>query len=256
MTVPGVINSYLQNPHLPGQAFYLPSSGPDAVLLLHGLTATCAEVIGLGQVLHQAGYTVRGPLLPGHGTCPADLNRTRWQDWAAAAESAYQDLAGRYRRVFVGGESNGGLLSLYLAAHHPEIAGVLAYAAAMQLRLPAWQQTLLPLLGLFIASIPKNDAPGNPNWQGYNVNPLRAIWQLTRLQKETRPRLANIRQPVLVVQGRKDTTIDPASAEIIYYNIGSRVKELHWLEKSGHCVLLESEQEEAARLALRFMERI
>ncbi len=248
--------AYLINPDLPGEPFDLPSSGPNAVLLFHGLTATCAEVARLGKVLNRAGFATRGPLLPGHGARPADLNKARWQDWVTAGESAYQELAGRYPCVFVGGESNGGLLALYLAAQHPEIAGVLAYSPALRLRLPRWQRTLLHIIAPFITGLPKGDLAGNTTWQGYRVNPPGAILQLLELQKQVRPRLPEVRQPALIVQGRNDHTIDPRSSEIVYRRLGSTLKELHWMEKSGHCVLLENEQHEVTRLTLDFLYKV
>jgi hypothetical protein len=62
-------NSALQNPHLEGDSFTW-ESGPLGILLLHGFTATTAEVRPLAKLLHQDGYTVSGPLLPGFGTTP------------------------------------------------------------------------------------------------------------------------------------------------------------------------------------------
>src|SRR5512134_2949565 len=117
----------MQNPQLEGGAF-LWSAGRTGVLLIHGFTATTAEVRPLAKVLRQNGYTVAGPLLPGHGTTPEQANRARWQQWVAAGEAAYRQLAGRCDQVVVGGESMGGLIALYLAAQHPEVAAVLAYA--------------------------------------------------------------------------------------------------------------------------------
>ena len=249
-------NPYLHNPQLPGAPFRYPGSGPDAAVLFHGFTATCAEVEGLGRQLQQAGFTVQAPLLPGHGTQPGDLNRVRWQDWAKSAENAYQDLARRYRRVIVGGESNGGLLALYLAQQHPEIPAVLAYAPALLLPLKAWQRLQLRLMAPFIAVLPKGDLTGNQTWQGYRVNPLKGLLQLLHLQTVVRARLKRITQPTLILQGRQDRTIDPHSSEVVYARICSPVKELHWLEHSGHCVLLENERAESYRLTLEFLRRL
>ncbi len=246
-------NRHLHNPHLPGEAFYLESTGKTAVLLFHGFTATCAEVARLGKVLNRAGFATAAPLLPGHGTQPGDLNKVRWQDWIAAGEKSYQKLAEDYKRVFVGGESAGALVALYLAAEHPEIAGVMAYAPALQLRLTRWQRFQLRLAAPFIAGMPKGDLTGNTTWQGYRVNPTKGVIELLRLQKQVRARLPGIRQPLLIVQGRCDTTIDPHSAELVYELAGSPKKALHWMEQSGHCVLLEQEQHEVTKLTMDFL---
>lgn len=249
-------NQYLQNPHLAGEAFDLPGSGQNGVLLFHGFTATCAEVVRLGQILNRLGYTAVGPLIPGHGTQPEDLNRTCWQDWAEAAEVAYSDLSRRCKRVFVGGESNGALLALYLASKHPEISGVLAYAPALRPRITPLQVLQLHLAAPFIGSLPKGDLNGNTTWQGYMVNPLKGVLQLRLFVKVVRARLHLIKQPLLIVQGRKDATVHPSGAQEVYDRVKSTVKELHWMENSGHCVLLEGEQHLVHRLTMDFLFKV
>ncbi len=49
---------------------------------------------------------------------------TRWKDWSDAAEAAYAELAARSDSVVVVGLSMGGLLSVWLAERHPEIAAL------------------------------------------------------------------------------------------------------------------------------------
>ncbi|MBS1245743.1 MAG: uncharacterized protein H6R36_398 [Chloroflexi bacterium] len=90
----------IRNPHLEGDTFFW-EGGPVGVLLIHGYTATTAEVRLLGRFLHERGYTVSGPLLPGHGTTPQAMNRCRWQDWTGAVEQAYRQISTRCDRVFV-----------------------------------------------------------------------------------------------------------------------------------------------------------
>jgi carboxylesterase len=248
-----MIKEFLQNPQLEGEPFDLPGSGPDGVLLFHGFTATCAEVVKLGRILNRIGYTAVGPLLPGHGARPEDLNRTRWRDWTAAADAAYTSLAARCSRVFVGGESNGGLMALYLAAQHPEIAGVLAYAPALNPIITPWQVLQLYLAAPFIATLPKGDLNGNSTWQGYKVNPLKAVLQLRALSKVVRSALPQVKQPILIVQGRNDRTVYPSGAQEVYNRVGSTIKELHWMEHSGHCVLLNGEQHLVHRLTMDFL---
>jgi carboxylesterase len=79
---------------------------------------------GLALALAAAGLTVELPLLPGHGTDVADMVPTRWEDWSAAAEAAYVELAARCESVAVVGLSMGGTLSVWLGERHPEIAAL------------------------------------------------------------------------------------------------------------------------------------
>lgn len=143
----------LQNPHLKGDSF-LWENGPIGVLLLHGLTATTAEVRILARELHDRGYTVMGPLLPGHGTQPEELNKVSWEDWAWTAEASYQHLATLCPTVFVGGESTGAALALHLASAHEEIGGVLCYAPAIKLAMPLYRKNTVVRFGAFCGIYP------------------------------------------------------------------------------------------------------
>lgn len=63
------------------------------LLLLHGFTSHPVLTLGpLPERLKEAGWEVRQPALPGHGTRPEDLLKVRFQDWLLAAEEAYLEL--------------------------------------------------------------------------------------------------------------------------------------------------------------------
>ena len=213
-----------------------------------------AEVRLLAERLHQKGYTVAGPLLPGHGTKPEDLNQTTWHDWAWEAEKSYQHLATICDRVFVGGESTGAVLALDLATKHKEIAGILCYAPAIKLAMPATALARLYVAAPLVDSIPKSHMGTNPHWQGYRVYPLRAVMELVRLGRDVRQRLEKIDQPVLIMQGHNDETIAPESSTIILENISSEIKQDLWLEESGHVIILEDELDKIEATTLYFIE--
>ena len=247
-------NPNLRNPHLNGEPFFW-QAGPVGVLLLHGFTATPVEVRPAADKLSSLGYSVAGPLLPGHATRPADLNRVHWQDWVGAAEMAFRDLRANCAKVFIGGKSMGAVAALYLATQHPEAAGVLAFAPAVRIRLSASKTLQLRLLAPFIESVPKGGLDVEDQWQGYRVNPLKGVLQLLAMQRALLARLHLIRQPLLVVQGRLDTTIDPRVGEMILAGVSSTVKELRWFEHSSHAVLLDQELDSVIDLVAQFMER-
>ncbi len=245
----------MRNPHLEGASF-LWDAGSTGVLLCHGFTDTTAEVRILAQALFAKGYSIAAPLLPGHGTTPQDCNRTTWEDWYSSLEQAYQKLASRCQTVVVGGESTGALLALYLAQAHKEVAAILCYAPALQLKLGSGKIFLLSLLVPFITSIPKPRPTDDNPWQGYTVQPLKGARQLLRLQKSVRTILPAIRQPILIMQGRLDPTVHPQAPQEIYDQVSSSVKELRWLEHSTHCVILDKERDLAAGISIDFLQRV
>jgi carboxylesterase len=247
-------DSILKNPQLEGGPFYW-EGGPVGVLLVHGLTATAVEVRLFAKRLHDLGYTVGGPLLPGHGTTPQDLNRSHWQDWVAASVKVYQQLANNCQKVILAGESAGAVIALYLAVQHPEAVAVLVYAPAIKLAISRLQEIELHLAAPFILSMPKGDIDREDHWQGYKVNPLKAALQLLAFQKEVLRCLPQMKQPLLVVQGRHDTTIHSTAGELVIKVAGSTIKEMHWMEQSTHVVLLDQELDEITQFSVDFITR-
>ena len=243
------------NPQLDGDAF-LWEGGEVGILLIHGFTATTAEVRPLADFLLNNGYTVAGPLLPGHNTKPEDLNKIHWRDWVSSVEDMYQELYKRCNKVLVGGESTGGLLALYLASNQPEVLGVLTFAPALQLTLKPSMLILINVLAPFVAYINKQHKHADDKWQGYPVYPLKGTQQLIYFQREVESRLRNVSQPILIVQGRLDPTVHPDVPDIIYNSVSSSIKELHWMEKSAHCVILDQEFEEVANISQAFIQYV
>jgi carboxylesterase len=245
----------LHNPQLEGSPFYW-KGGPEGILLIHGFSATTAEVRPLAHALHSLGYTVAGPLLPGHYTDPQDLNRVRWQDWVNVVEEMYQRLCSRCKLVVVGGESTGAVLSLYLASQHPTISALLLYAPAMRLNLNPVDSLLIHVLAPFVPWLPKKNLDSNDLWQGYTVNPLKGVLQLFRLQKKVRSFLPNIKQPALIIQGKLDTTVHPGVPDGIYNQLRSAIKEKYWMDHSAHCVIIDKEFDQVSTLTIQFLKRV
>lgn len=249
------------NPQFDGGEFFWQASASEVparrigILMIHGFTATVQEVRPLSERLHEQGYSMAAPLLPGHYTRPEDLNKVHWQDWVAAVEAMYERLKAQCDTVIAGGESTGGLLAMHLASQRPEIAALLLYAPALRLTLRPVDRVRLRLMSPFIRWVPKRSLDGSSLWQGYPVNPLKGTLQLLELQKVTLPLLPAIRQPVLVVQGRLDMTVHPDVPDLILSRVSSTIKEKHWMEKSAHTVILDRELDQVTQITLDFIRR-
>jgi len=81
---------------LAGAEPFSAAGGPHGALVLHGFTGSPQSMRGLARAFAAAGFAVELPRLPGHGTTVADMQTTRWADWSAAAEAAYDELAARH----------------------------------------------------------------------------------------------------------------------------------------------------------------
>lgn len=245
-----------QHPELDGSSFYWPK-GDVAVLCLHGFTATTVDVRPIAQFFGENGFSTAGPLLPGHGTTLDDANSTNWKDWVESAEAMYLKLKQEHQSVFVLGESVGGLLALHLAAKYQDIPGILLFAPALIIP-KIWQASLV---SPFIKTTPKRYLKNNTDddflpWQGYNVVPVRATASLAKFQRVVRKELRKVNVPVIIFQGKKDSTINPISSVIIHESINSSNKELVWLPQAHHVILLDKQLKDVETMSLDFIQGI
>ncbi len=252
------MDALMQNKKLEGGDFFKVGSNDVLIILLHGLTATTVEVRPLANALHLQGFSVAAPLLPGHNTTPVDLNSRKWYEWTDTVSNLINSNSEIYPNIFIGGESMGGLVTLYMASKFPQLQGILLYSPAIRIK----NIFLSSLIRIFKKFIPKKSYEqddvvneGEFPWKGYRVNPTSAVYQLYKLQKEVRKRLVLIHQPTIIFQGKLDTTIDPSGASLIYDNINSPYKELIVLENSGHCVVLEKEHNFVFEKSIEFINK-
>src|SRR5664279_2867243 len=110
----------------PDEQPFAADGGRIGVVLSHGFTGTPATMRPWADHLAAAGFTVRLPLLPGHGGTWQQTNRTRWPQWYGAVEQAYEQVAARCDTVFAAGLSMGGTLVTRLAEQKENaIAGLI-----------------------------------------------------------------------------------------------------------------------------------
>lgn len=227
------------------------------LLLIHGFTGSTAEMRPMGEYFRDLGMTVHGPLLAGHGTFPEEMVQTGWQDWWQSAVKGYDRLreAG-CRRIYVGGLSMGGLLSLRLAREFP-VQGVISMAAPVRFR--ARSAHLAPVLHHFIPYVGRGIKKA-PHIEEvivpYEKMPVKSLVELKKLMIDVRQGLRRISRPALIIQGEKDETIFPSDAEIIYERIGSSIKEKKYYANSSHLLVVDHERLSIYEEVHRFIDRL
>jgi carboxylesterase len=230
-------------------------------LLVHGFTGTPKEMRWLGEYLAGQGRTVLGVRLAGHATQPEDMLRARWEDWVASVEDGWRMLSESTDRVVVMGLSMGGALSLLFAAHYP-VAGVVAMSTPHHLP----DNPILPYAEIF-SRIKPAVAKGPTDWcdtvaeqqhVDYPAYPTRAIAELRDLLGEMRACLPQVKAPVLLIYSKGDSTIRPEDRHVeqILASLGSRDKQVAWVENSGHVVTEDAEREKVFQAAAGFVDRL
>jgi carboxylesterase len=240
--------------------------GPDACLLLHGLTGSPAEMRPVGEALAAAGFRALGPLLPGHGTTPEDLDATTREDVLEAARSALLSLQGS-RRLFLCGLSMGALLAVHLAARSwareglPDLSALALLAPAIEFSGMTWVFTNLvgriPAFPLILKKGPRDiERPDEREVieGAYSAVPMRWGAELRQLSKEALALAKRIRAPALILHGALDRTVSPAGSRKLARALGSSRVEVQILPGSGHVLPLDRESVEVCRSVVRFFQ--
>ncbi|GGE04467.1 carboxylesterase [Aureimonas endophytica] len=271
------MNAPLHDAILSGHGFAFPG-GDAALLLVHGLGGTPAEMKLVGRRIAQAGFTVHGLKLPGHCGTEADLLATRWTDWAEATVAAAERLTRRHEKVFVGGLSMGALLALHAAAElGPALRGTLLYSPTLFYdgwSIPRGHVLLPPALALgfgrfyrFREAHPyglKDDrlrerivaamTKGRSEEAGLLDTPGQSLHQLLKLIRAVKARLPAIAVPSLIVQAVEDDVSSPRNARYLQRRLGGPA-EIEFLHDSYHMITVDRERDRVADLSLAFLRR-
>lgn len=236
----------------------LPRYDKIGVLLLHGFTSSVRTVDGMVPHLKSAGIPYRIPVLRGHGTHFTALEGVTAQDWYDDAEAALLDLCSEVDRVVVVGLSMGGLLALNLGIRQPDkLAGLVTWAAALRFRDPL--SGLTPLLAKFVKSWPSPEAFNDPSLKCNAANYPRfmtsSFASLLNYAQETELRLNQLHVPISVLMSKRDQVIDPIAANVIYRDVSSTHREIHWFTRSGHEMGQDLEAEAVFETTMDFVNR-
>ncbi len=233
--------------------------GPIGILLIHGFTGAPTEMRPVGEYLHQKNITVSAPCLPGHGTTLDDLNQRQWRDWYHHVADAAADLQTRCETVFVGGLSLGALLSLYLSADVPDLAGAILYSPSIMLTDP--RRHFLPIVKHLVRQLPKPeddfmDAEAKSQFWSYDAYPTAASHELIKFITQVKQSLPRVTCPLRIIHSTADSVMHPDSAQFIYDHVGSTDKEIVTLHNSGHVLTLDREWEQVATQTYQFIEKL
>ena len=226
------------------------------VLLVHGFTGAPPSMRPWGEFLHSKGYSVRVPLLPGHGSKPEDLNEVKWQEWPAKVIHELNELQKTCDTIFLIGLSMGGGTVLNVATtNNEEIKGLILVNPWIHLKgVTVEVSFLVSRLRKMRASV-GNDIkrPGITEW-GYDATPMRGVHQALKMLRITRKNLAAVKVPVQLFHSVEDHTLPVSNTEIILAEIGSKDKTRIELVNSYHVATLDYDQELIFQNSLTFIE--
>jgi carboxylesterase len=264
-----------------GPIGFIERKGETAVLLIHGLTGTPAEMKHFGRVMSRKGLTVACPELAGHCASIEALQATKWQDWYQSIEVAFDALREEYEQVFIAGLSMGALIALLVASKRKtQVAGVILLSTTFFYdgwNVSWFKQTFLLPIVLYsplkyflhweetapygikcertramVAAVLENKDAQTADKIGYFKTPATVILESVRLIKAARKCLSEVISPALIVHSTED---DMASLENAYYvekNISSDHVETMYIDDTYHVLTLDKRKDDIALRVVSF----
>lgn len=219
--------------------------GSRALLLIHGYNDSPRSLDGMARRLHAAGWTVRLPLLPGHGR-----SLEAWDAWTADAAIAlvrreYDALRATHATVVVGGISMGGALATWIAAE-AEPDGLLLFAPMLFVPRPMelavstariWSAVMRYLSGGGGRSI--RDPEAQRQQISYGCSTRRSLEALDAIARGVTVRLGFVRAPVLFFQSTDDNRLPQDQSRRALTRLAAEDKTVHWVSGVGHVITVD-----------------
>jgi len=267
-------------------SFFL-RGGDKAVLLIHGITGTPAEMRYLAKALHKAGYTVLCNTLPRHCGTLDELKKVTWQEIYESCVKDLKRLKGEFQKVYVGGLSVGALLAVRLAHQFPhEVEGIIALAPTLFYdgwalhqgkvllniiwRIPFVRKHMLvretsphglkdehlrESVAKFYRSAQKKTFDDKVASFGSPFFPIACLYQHQLFVKVVKRELSGITAPIIILHAREDDMTSLKNAEYLYAKIGSLDKKLIILEDSYHMIVIDKEKDTVANEVVAFLDK-
>ena len=224
----------------------LPADGGCAALLLHGFGDTPQTLEQLAASIHAQGWTVRVPLLPGHGRTLAGFAASRATDWIEFARAELGSLRARHDAVAIVGLSMGGSLATILAAETPDVRALVLLAPYLsmptRLRRAAGAHRLLGILVPYLGGASERsirDPAEAARNLAYRFTTPRLVFELARVVRYARAAAPTVTAPTLVIQSRQDHRIPPDAAERAFALFTAPERRLVWTEGNGHVITVD-----------------
>jgi carboxylesterase len=258
------------------------SAKAPAVLLLHGLAGSPAEMHYLARRLRQAGFEVHVPAVPGYGfgTRADPFDTGTWEQWVAYASGALDILAQRHDRIYLAGLCIGAVLALRLAIERPERVRALSlisvtleqdgwarqrwYQAAVRLacRTPLrWHARMHERFPYGL----KNDRlrerivramqTEGSSAAGAESLPLSGMHQAYRMAAAVRRDIGRVTCPALVLHAIDDDVASTRSAEFVARNVGTREVRTILYRDSYHILTMDNDRDAVADETVAFFQR-
>lgn len=232
-----------------------------AVLLLHGFGDTPQSLEYLAAHVHSYGWTVRAPLLPGHGRTLSQFAASRADEWIASARCELNTLLEGHEQVSLIGLSMGGSIATILAAEQRAVRALVLFAPYLTMpaglrRIAAAHHLVAPVLPYLRARSEHSirDPDEAARNLGYRFTTPRLISELATVVDRAQTAAPFVVAPTLVIQSRQDNRIPPGSAERAFALFTVEDRQLVWTEQGGHVITVDYGRHAVFTLTTQWLE--
>ena len=202
------------------------------VLVCHGFGGTPANMRCLVDAAAEQGCTVEAPLLTGHASTLADMERAGSRIWQADVDAAFEKLVSNgCTGICLCGLSMGALLMADLAARRcadRRIKGVVLICPPLKMR--PYLNISSRFAGLIPYVLTSESFKPDPDMEMYYGMATRKLADIRRLAKAVGDTASRIKAPVLLVEAGLDNRVHPSTYPILEEELGL----------SGHTVFPEA----------------
>lgn len=222
-----------------------------AILLLHGMGGTPIELKELGEYLANQNITVLIPLLDHQGRSFEDLRKVTQEKLYNESLNYLNILKKNYQKVYVGGLSTGGSLTLKIAENE-NVSGIISIATPITYGfnflgdstryLFEFLKFITPNVRRVPYGLAKN--PEVPKiLPSFDRLPVSILIQGEILKKDVKENLGKINEPILILQSNFDNRASPSSADYIFEHVNFYNKTIIYLNNSGHVITMDYDKE-------------
>lgn len=251
---------------------------PHAVLVLHGLCGTPAEMGAIPKALERLGYTVVALEIPGYTAHLVEPGVTpRWEEWCDQVDAEVSRLQETHESVSLCGLSMGATLALATAIRRDDILAVVALSPILRYDgwAISWYSPLFEIpyrLGFKNWAYKESEPYGLRNIEmrrrvarslakdgvaevGAAAIPARQLDAAKRMMGFVRRSLEEVDARLAVIHAVDDETAAPRNAELILRKVSSEVRKAIWLGDCYHIITFDNEREIVTNEAVRFISR-
>lgn len=206
-----------------------------SILIIHGFAGSIEEVFPLATYFNEKGYQTRLVKLHGHQGSRKELAKSSYSQWLNSVREEYAILKKTSKNIIVIGFSMGGLLAINL---HKE----LNFNAVISICTPIKYWNLKIIFQNLLSDFKHKSPTYLKKYLNSATIPFRSLLNFRILLYKTQKCIHLIDVPIFIAHSALDDTAHYKSANFIYENTISTIKQLIFYPNSEHKICLGVER--------------